>query len=377
MPREAAKALIETCSGPHELKFQPPHSFTPDPKANHEPYLSVGKQKVKRGLWSPEEDEKLIRHITTHGHSCWSSVPKLAGLQRCGKSCRLRWINYLRPDLKRGCFSEQEERTIIDVHRILGNRWAQIAKHLPGRTDNEVKNFWNSCIKKKLISQGFDPNTHNLLSRTHQSNKQKPNNYYTSSSLFTIETSFSSSSSSMDMIKASLAALSPFPHTNSTTTAAAATSTAITTHQSQTNLSRLYEFACGNYKNRVTNFGNSNLVNIDYQKQSTSTGFGIINNENCMWAVTGFEPHHEFGPSNNIIGHEEMQREAQVQLQEKNCQEEVYKVNDHEFNNSGLIAENVTFGDGSSFDFEFVDSALMPCGIYTNINSIDQLAWEC
>ncbi|KAF0908190.1 hypothetical protein E2562_023817 [Oryza meyeriana var. granulata] len=121
------------------------------------------KQKVKRGLWSPEEDEKLVRYITEHGHSCWSSVPKHAGLQRCGKSCRLRWINYLRPDLKRGTFSEQEERTIIDVHRILGNRWAQIAKHLPGRTDNEVKNFWNSCIKKKLIAQGLDPKTHNLL----------------------------------------------------------------------------------------------------------------------------------------------------------------------------------------------------------------------
>uniref|UniRef100_A0A0E0LKX6 Uncharacterized protein n=1 Tax=Oryza punctata TaxID=4537 RepID=A0A0E0LKX6_ORYPU len=121
------------------------------------------KQKVKRGLWSPEEDEKLVRYISEHGHSCWSSVPKHAGLQRCGKSCRLRWINYLRPDLKRGTFSEQEERTIIDVHRILGNRWAQIAKHLPGRTDNEVKNFWNSCIKKKLIAQGLDPKTHNLL----------------------------------------------------------------------------------------------------------------------------------------------------------------------------------------------------------------------
>ncbi|SPT17611.1 unnamed protein product [Triticum aestivum] len=121
------------------------------------------KQKVKRGLWSPEEDEKLLRYITAHGHSCWSAVPKNAGLQRCGKSCRLRWINYLRPDLKRGTFSEQEERTILDVHRILGNRWAQIAKHLPGRTDNEVKNFWNSCIKKKLIAQGLDPKTHNLL----------------------------------------------------------------------------------------------------------------------------------------------------------------------------------------------------------------------
>ncbi|XP_065868114.1 transcription factor MYB26-like [Euphorbia lathyris] len=115
------------------------------------------KQKVKRGLWSPEEDEKLINYISTYGHGCWSSVPKLAGLQRCGKSCRLRWINYLRPDLKRGSFSPQEAALIVELHSILGNRWAQIAKHLPGRTDNEVKNFWNSSIKKKLISQDHIP----------------------------------------------------------------------------------------------------------------------------------------------------------------------------------------------------------------------------
>ncbi|KAF4389028.1 hypothetical protein F8388_026757 [Cannabis sativa] len=80
------------------------------------------KLKVKRGLWSPEEDEKLLTHITTHGHGNWSSVPKLAGLQRCGKSCRLRWINYLRPDLRKGSFTQEEEQIIIDVHRILGNR---------------------------------------------------------------------------------------------------------------------------------------------------------------------------------------------------------------------------------------------------------------
>ncbi|GFZ17402.1 myb domain protein 86 [Actinidia rufa] len=118
------------------------------------------KPKLRKGLWSPEEDEKLFNHITRFGIGCWSTVPKLAGLQRCGKSCRLRWINYLRPDLKRGMFSQQEEDLIISLHEARGNRWAQIAAQLPGRTDNEIKNFWNSCLKKKLMKKGIDPNTH-------------------------------------------------------------------------------------------------------------------------------------------------------------------------------------------------------------------------
>ncbi|KAK9079623.1 hypothetical protein SSX86_001296 [Deinandra increscens subsp. villosa] len=109
-------------------------------------------QKVKRGLWSPEEDEKLIRFITTHGYGCWSEVPEKAvsGLQRCGKSCRLRWINYLRPDIRRGKFTPDEEKLIINLHNVVGNKWAHIASHLPGRTDNEIKNYWNSWIKKKI-----------------------------------------------------------------------------------------------------------------------------------------------------------------------------------------------------------------------------------
>ncbi|XP_061360400.1 transcription factor MYB4-like [Gastrolobium bilobum] len=131
------------------------------------------KQKLRKGLWSPDEDEKLFNYITRFGVGCWSSVPKLAGLQRCGKSCRLRWINYLRPDLKRGMFSQQEEDLIISLHEVLGNRWAQIAAQLPGRTDNEIKNFWNSCLKKKLLKQGIDPTTHKPLTEAHGKEETK------------------------------------------------------------------------------------------------------------------------------------------------------------------------------------------------------------
>ncbi|XP_026659090.1 myb-related protein Hv33-like [Phoenix dactylifera] len=133
------------------------------------------KQKLRKGLWSPEEDEKLYNHIARFGIGCWSSVPRQAGLERCGKSCRLRWINYLRPDLKRGNFTQQEEDLITSLHEVLGNRWSQIAAQLPGRTDNEIKNFWNSSLKKMLKQRGIDPITHKPLRETGaQEERQKP-----------------------------------------------------------------------------------------------------------------------------------------------------------------------------------------------------------
>nr|QZZ92760.1 MYB20 [Larix kaempferi] len=121
---------------------------------------------LKKGPWTAEEDKKLINFLVTYGQCCWRTVPELAGLSRCGKSCRLRWTNYLRPDLKRGVFSESEEKLIIDLHSRVGNRWSQIASYLPGRTDNEIKNYWNTHIKKKLKRMGLDPATHRPISET-------------------------------------------------------------------------------------------------------------------------------------------------------------------------------------------------------------------
>ncbi|KAG8047366.1 hypothetical protein GUJ93_ZPchr0008g11507 [Zizania palustris] len=118
---------------------------------------------LKKGPWTAEEDQKLISFLLGNGQCCWRAVPKLAGLLRCGKSCRLRWTNYLRPDLRRGLLSEVEEKTVLDLHAQFGNRWSRIASHLPGRTDNEIKNHWNTHIKKKLKRIGIDPLTHKPL----------------------------------------------------------------------------------------------------------------------------------------------------------------------------------------------------------------------
>ncbi|XP_021276916.1 transcription factor MYB41-like [Herrania umbratica] len=118
------------------------------------------KNGLKKGPWTPEEDLKLTNYIQIHGPGNWRTLPKNAGLQRCGKSCRLRWTNYLRPDIKRGRFSFEEEETIIQLHSILGNKWSAIAARLPGRTDNEIKNYWNTHIRKRLLRNGIDPVTH-------------------------------------------------------------------------------------------------------------------------------------------------------------------------------------------------------------------------
>ncbi|RZS27062.1 hypothetical protein BHM03_00060492 [Ensete ventricosum] len=140
---------------------------------------------VKKGPWTPEEDIILVSYIQEHGPGNWRAVPAntgdlgcfivfiqsslvqpltcscvlcLPGLMRCSKSCRLRWTNYLRPGIKRGNFTDQENRIIIHLQALLGNRWAAIASYLPQRTDNDIKNHWNTHLKKKVRKVEADGN---------------------------------------------------------------------------------------------------------------------------------------------------------------------------------------------------------------------------
>ncbi|CAL9751314.1 unnamed protein product [Musa acuminata subsp. burmannicoides] len=112
------------------------------------------KANVKKGSWSPEEDAKLKSYIEQHGTGGnWIALPHKIGLKRCGKSCRLRWLNYLRPNIKHGGFSEEEDNIIFRLYISIGSRWSIIASQLPGRTDNDVKNYWNTKLKKKFLGK--------------------------------------------------------------------------------------------------------------------------------------------------------------------------------------------------------------------------------
>ncbi|KAJ1283466.1 hypothetical protein BS78_03G130500 [Paspalum vaginatum] len=111
---------------------------------------------LRRGPWTAEEDELLAGHVAAHGEGRWNELARAAGLRRTGKSCRLRWLNYLRPGVRRGGFTPREQLLILDLHSRWGNRWSKIAAQLPGRTDNEVKNYWRTRVQKHAKQLGCD-----------------------------------------------------------------------------------------------------------------------------------------------------------------------------------------------------------------------------
>ncbi|KAI9381045.1 hypothetical protein POPTR_015G046200v4 [Populus trichocarpa] len=114
---------------------------------------------LRRGPWTLEEDTLLVHYIGRHGEGRWNLLAKRAGLRRTGKSCRLRWLNYLKPDVKRGNLTPQEQLLILDLHSKWGNRWSKIAQHLPGRTDNEIKNYWRTRVQKQARHLKIDANS--------------------------------------------------------------------------------------------------------------------------------------------------------------------------------------------------------------------------
>ncbi|XP_010441042.1 PREDICTED: transcription factor MYB108-like [Camelina sativa] len=114
---------------------------------------------LKRGPWTAEEDFKLMNYIATNGEGRWNSLSRCAGLQRTGKSCRLRWLNYLRPDVRRGNITLEEQLLILELHSRWGNRWSKIAQYLPGRTDNEIKNYWRTRVQKHAKQLKCDVNS--------------------------------------------------------------------------------------------------------------------------------------------------------------------------------------------------------------------------
>ncbi|XP_071724177.1 transcription factor MYB59-like [Rutidosis leptorrhynchoides] len=110
--------------------------------------MKMVQEETRKGPWTEQEDLRLVSFVQVFGDRRWDSIAKVSGLNRTGKSCRLRWVNYLHPGLKRGKMTSHEEKLVLELHSKWGNRWSRIARKLPGRTDNEIKNYWRTHMRK-------------------------------------------------------------------------------------------------------------------------------------------------------------------------------------------------------------------------------------
>ncbi|KAL5572505.1 hypothetical protein UlMin_022102 [Ulmus minor] len=237
------------------------------------------KTKVKRGPWSPEEDATLKNYLHKNGTaSNWIALPAKAGLNRCGKSCRLRWLNYLRPDIKHGGFTVEEDDVICSLYNSIGIRWSVIAAQLPGRTDNDVKNYWNTKLKKKVLARSFSFNNNETIN-TNDFNLV----HQFSSSIPIIETSVQDSETLPHLMDLSYVQRFQTP---------------------EQNLDPTSQFTCPKPSDVVTQFGtdasslsSSTTSGLDHKLDSWSISsiFGGVNYEDDILVDLGFDP------SNDVI----------------------------------------------------------------------------
>ncbi|ESQ52315.1 hypothetical protein EUTSA_v10017791mg [Eutrema salsugineum] len=251
------------------------------------------KANVKRGPWSPEEDAKLKDYIENQGTGGnWIALPQKAGLRRCGKSCRLRWLNYLRPNIRHGDFTEEEDKIICGLFASIGSRWSVIAAHLQGRTDNDIKNYWNTKLKKKLLATMAPPPP-----------PPPPHHHLAIASSSASSPSSSSSSSHYNMIN-NLLPYNPSIATNQLNTPHQGMMMTMMGQQQQL----LYQENMGS----MVNFPNINNLIMshqeDIQKQSTNKGIMLLSDVRSGSSTTSTVPMVKMEYHDHDHHHEEEER---------------------------------------------------------------------